>query len=105
MKLNKLAFALATGIFWGAIIFLATWWIIIRKGTGEHIELLGRFYLGYKPTPPGSLIGLIYGFVSGFVGGYIFSALYNAFVQPPVESTFQIPENQKEPSEENSQEL
>lgn len=104
MKLNKIAFALATGIFWGALIFLATWWIIIRKGTGEHIELLGRFYLGYKPTAPGSIIGLIYGFITGFIGGYVFSALYNAFVQPPVEKEIQITENTEEPYEEDSQE-
>lgn len=79
MKLNKTGFAVAAGILWGATIFLATWWIIVRGGTGENIAKLGRFYLGYEPTPVGSIIGLIYGFINAFVGGYIFAAIYNAF--------------------------
>jgi len=81
MKLNKAAFGLAAGIIWGAMIFLATWWIIIRGGTGENIALLGRFYVGYTPTPVGSVIGLVYGFIDGFITGYIFALIYNAFVR------------------------
>ena len=86
MKLNKTAFGLAAGVLWGAALFLATWWIIIRQGTGENIRLLSRFYIGYSPSPIGSLVGLIYGFIHMFIGGYIFAALYNAFSCPASEA-------------------
>ena len=79
MKLHKVALGMAAGILWGATIFLATWWIVIRGGTGENIALLGRFYIGYTPTPVGSIIGLVYGFIDGFIAGYIFALIYNAF--------------------------
>ncbi len=77
MKLNTLAFGVALGIVCGATIFLATLWVIMTGGPGEHLALLGRFYLGYQVTVLGSVLGLIYGFIDGFIGGVIFAALYN----------------------------
>ena len=82
MKLNKVAFGFAAGIIWGGIVFLATWWIVVRGGTGEMISRLGRFYIGYAPSPSGSILGLIYGFVSAFIVGVLFAAIYNAFAVP-----------------------
>lgn len=81
MELNKKAFALASGVIWGALIFLSTIWVVLRGG-GEHLSLLNQFYIGYTPTYPGSLIGLVYGFVDGFIVGYILAALYNALSKP-----------------------
>ncbi len=77
MRLNTLAFGVALGIVWGATVFLATLWVILAGGPGEHLALLGRFYLGYKITILGGILGLIYGFIDGFIGGVIFAALYN----------------------------
>ena len=82
MKLNKVAFAFAAGIVWGALVFLGTWWVVIRNGTGELISKLGRIYIGYSPSPSGSILGLIYGFVSAFIIGFIFAVLYNSFCNP-----------------------
>ena len=77
MRLNTLAFGVALGIVWGATVFLATLWVMLAGGPGEHLALLGRFYLGYKITILGGILGLIYGFIDGFIGGVIFAALYN----------------------------
>lgn len=85
MKLNKVALGLAGGIVWGAIVFLATWSVILRSGTGELTGKLARFYIGYSMTPEGSIIGLVYGFITAFIIAYIFAALYNAFSGSPKE--------------------
>ena len=105
MKLNKVAFAFATGIMWGAIVFLATWWIVIRGGTGEIISRLGRFYIGYTPSPSGSILGLIYAFVNAFVGGDIFAALYNAFVAPTAEEPVGVAPQPERPAATESGEV
>ena len=77
MRLNTLAFGVALGIVWGVTVFLATIWLILTGGPGEHLALLGKFYFGYKVTILGGILGLIYGFIDGLVGGVIFAALYN----------------------------
>jgi hypothetical protein len=77
MRLNVLAFALAFGIFWGAAIFLSTWWMMFIHGSYGSPTFLAYFYLGFKITPVGSLIGLGWGFLDGLVCGAIFSSLYN----------------------------
>jgi len=81
MKLNKVACGLAAGIIWGLTIFIATIWVIVSGGGGEHLALLNRFYIGYSVTYGGSFLGLIYGFVDGFVFGWLFAFLYNLFVR------------------------
>ncbi len=78
MKLNVLAFALASGLLWGISVFLLTWYLIFMEGAAPDDKLLiGRFYLGYRVTPIGSLIGLAWALPDGFIGGVIFAWLYN----------------------------
>jgi len=77
MKFNVKAYALAFGIWWGAGLFLLTWWIIILEGSSGEATLIGRVYPGYNISPVGSLLGLGWGFVDGFVFGGIFAWLYN----------------------------
>jgi hypothetical protein len=79
MKLSVGAFALAFGIFWGVAVFLATWWMMYVHGSHGYATPLAYFYLGYKITPVGSLIGLVWGFLDGLVCGAIFAWLYNLF--------------------------
>jgi len=78
MKLNPKAFALASGITWGLTVFLATLWVVV-KGSGEHLQLLSRFYPGYSVSCKGSLIGLIYGLIDGGIFGLVFAWIYNKF--------------------------
>lgn len=81
MKLNKVACGLAAGIIWGLTVFIATIWVIVSGGGGQHLALLDRFYIGYSVTFGGSFLGLIYGFIDGFVVGWIFALLYNVFAR------------------------
>lgn len=54
-------------------------WLVIKGGpvVGPHLTLLGQFFLGYRVTFVGSLIGFAYAFVVGFVGGFAVAWIYN----------------------------
>lgn len=77
MKLNVLAFALTCGIIWGVGLFLITWWLIAFGGEIAEPTFIGRVYLGYRISPLGSIIGLVWAFADGFIAGAIFAWLYN----------------------------
>lgn len=77
MRFNIKAFALTSGIVWGAGVFLLTWWLILRGATTGGMSFLERVYIGYAMTPVGSLIGTAWGFVDALIAGAIFAWLYN----------------------------
>ena len=77
MKLNVKAFALTCGLILGGGLFFITWWIILTGGATGESTFIGRVYLGYRISPLGSIIGLIWAFVDGLIGGGIFAWLYN----------------------------
>lgn len=81
MKLQAWPLGLAAGIVCGASVFLATLWIMIRGGSGEHLALLARFYPGYSVSIGGSILGLTYGFIDGLIGGLVLAWLYNTFAK------------------------
>ncbi len=78
MKLNLRAFALATGIWWGAWLFLLVWWLIATGASGADVGMLGQLYPGYAISPIGSLVGLVWGFACGLISGAVLAWLYNA---------------------------
>ena len=89
LRLNATVQGLVTGIVVGLMIFLATNWLIIKGGTigpegepivGPHLALLNQYFIGYRVTFLGSLIGFAYGFGFGFAGGYLISTMYNWLV-------------------------
>lgn len=77
MKLNVKALALTSGIMWGIGVFILTWWIIISSGVTNETTMIGRVYLGYRISPLGSVIGLVWAFADGLICGAIFAWLYN----------------------------
>src|SRR2546428_4544247 len=79
MRLNATVQGVVTGVVAGLGIFIATNWLIIKGGpvVGPHLALLGQFFIGYRVTFVGSLVGLAYGFVLGFVVGYGVATVYN----------------------------
>ena len=81
LRLNAWVTGMAMGVLAGFAIFVATNWLILKGGesVGPHLALLGQFFIGYKVTFLGSVIGLGYGFVSGFVVGFMLAVLHNRF--------------------------
>ena len=81
LHLNALMTGVALGVLVGLGLFVATNWLILKGGehVGPHLALLGQFFIGYRVTFLGSVIGLGYGLVSGFAVGYMIAALHNRF--------------------------
>jgi hypothetical protein len=79
MRLNAMLHGVVVGILVGLAIFIATNWLVLKGGAvvGTHLALLGQFFVGYRVTFAGSLVGFGYGFASGFVIGYFVAAMYN----------------------------
>jgi len=79
MRLNATVQGAVLGLIAGLGIFIATNWLIIKGGpvVGPHLALLGQFFIGYRVTFVGSLIGFAYGFVLGFCVGYGVASAYN----------------------------
>jgi hypothetical protein len=77
MKLNVKAFALTSGILWGAGVFFVTLWLITLGYEGGMMRQLNHFYFGYSFSVVGAFIGLVYGFVDGAICGALFAWLYN----------------------------
>lgn len=79
MHLNATVQGVVTGLVAGLAIFAATNWLIIKGGpvVGPHLALLGQFFIGYRVTFMGSLIGFAYAFVLGFAVGYGVARMYN----------------------------
>ena len=82
LRINSKVLGLALGLVWGLIIFLLTNWLVIKGGdeVGPHLALLGQYFIGYRVSFFGSLIGLAYGFALGTLFGTIIGWLYNKIV-------------------------
>lgn len=79
LRLNALVQGTIAGLILGLAIFVATNWLVIKGGdvVGPHLALLGQFFIGYRVTFAGSLVGFAYGAALGFVIGYGTAWLYN----------------------------
>ena len=86
LRFNIKMFGLTLGILMGLTIFIATNWLLIKGGTintdgeyvvGPHLQLLRQFFIGYKVTFLGSIIGFIYGFAVGTICGGTIGWTYN----------------------------
>ncbi|MCX7792842.1 MAG: bacteriophage holin [Thermodesulfovibrionales bacterium] len=78
MKLRPLYIGMSIGIVWGLSLFITTW-LSYYTGYGKlFLEVLaGSIYPGYRISPLGSFLGLIYGFVDGLVSGFLIGIIYN----------------------------
>jgi protoporphyrinogen oxidase len=81
-RLDKFSFAVAIGNAAGLFILTASIFLLIKGGQpiGPHLKLLGQFFIGYKLTPKGILIGTTYAFGWGFLLGWLFAYLRNFFL-------------------------
>jgi hypothetical protein len=86
LRLNAKIFGLILGLLMGSAVFLATNWLLIKGGhitpTGEyvvgpHMQLLSQFFIGYRVSFFGSIIGFFYGFALGTLCGAMIGWIYN----------------------------
>ena len=79
LLLNAKVVGLVLGILFALGIFVATNWLVIKGGerVGPHLQLLSQYFIGYKVTFIGSLIGAIYGFAMGTLCGALIGWIYN----------------------------
>ena len=86
LRLNTKVLSLTLGILIGLGIFIATNWLLIKGGhirpdgryvVGPHLRLLSQFFIGYRVSFLGSIIGFAYGFAVGSIGGALIGWIYN----------------------------
>jgi len=79
LRVSATVYGIVTGLIIGLGIFVATNWLVLKGGrvVGPHLLLLRQFFIGYRVTFVGSLIGFAYGFVLGFAIGFAVAWLYN----------------------------
>ncbi len=77
--LNAKVLGLALGVICALGLFVATNWLVIKGGprVGPHLQLLGQYFIGYRVTFVGSLIGAGYGFAVGTLAGAMIGWIYN----------------------------
>ena len=81
--LNVRALGLVLGLLCGMVIFVATNWLVIKGGdpVGPHLSLLGQYFIGYRVSFVGSLIGFAYAFALGAASGVLIGWVYNRIVE------------------------
>jgi ABC-type nitrate/sulfonate/bicarbonate transport system permease component len=79
MEIRKRAFGLAVGLFWGLVMLLGTWFLLLRGSPGEIFSKASSFYIGYSYSFGGAIIGFIYGVVTGFIAGVVIAWFYEKF--------------------------
>ena len=82
LRLNAKILGLVLGLIFGLIIFIATNWLVIKGGdpVGPHLQLLSQYFIGYRVTFFGSLIGFAYGLAIGTCSGTLIGWIYNKIV-------------------------
>jgi hypothetical protein len=77
--LNAKVYGLVVGLIAGLGIFIATNWLVLKGGrqVGPHLSLLSQFFIGYRVTFWGSLVGFVYAFFCGYAAGYSIAWIYN----------------------------
>ena len=80
--LNAGVLGLTLGMLCGLGLFLATNWLVIKGGkqVGPHLALLSQYFIGYRVSFLGSLIGFFYGFAVGTLSGSLIGWIYNRIV-------------------------
>lgn len=79
LSLNARAWGIAFGLVLGGGLFLATLFLVVRGGPtpGQHLQLLGAFFPGYRVSVLGSFVGFVYAFVVGYALGRVIGEVYN----------------------------
>lgn len=79
LVLDAKVLGFTAGILCGLLLFVATNWLVVKGGeqVGQNLQLLGQYFIGYRVSFFGSIIGFFYGFACGTLGGALVGWLYN----------------------------
>ena len=82
LRLNARAWGISFGLLAGLGLFGTTLFLVLKGGenVGQHLQLLGVFFPGYRVTLAGAFVGLVYGFVVGYGVGRLIGTVYNRLV-------------------------
>lgn len=82
VRLRSRVMAIVFAMVGGAGLFLATGWLVARRGVdvGLHLGLLSNYFPGYAVTWPGAVVGFIYGALTGGIVGWSVAWVYNQVV-------------------------
>jgi hypothetical protein len=74
--------AVAGALIGGVGLFVVTIWLVLKGGqdVGQHLQLLGQYFIGYSVTWVGSIIGFFYGALTGGIVGWAVGTIYNKIV-------------------------
>lgn len=74
--------AVVCAMIGGIGLFAVTAWLLLKGGprVGEHLQLLGHYFIGYSVSWTGSLVGLFYGALTGGIVGWTIAIIYNKVV-------------------------
>jgi len=77
VRLNAVVAGVVTGLLAGLAVFVATNWLVLKGGrvVGPHLSLLGQYFIGYRVSFVGSLIGFAWGFLAGAAVVWIYNRL------------------------------
>jgi hypothetical protein len=80
VKIHAGVMALVCAVLGGGGLFLMTAWLLIKGGpnVGQHLRLLGHYFVGYSVTWTGSFVGFIYGAIVGGLIGWTVGTIYNS---------------------------
>ncbi len=78
-RFDKLGMAIAMGIVGGLWIFILTLYSW-HHGIQFPMALLRQYFIGYRVSPSGAMIGMTYGFFFSFVWGWFFAYIYNFII-------------------------
>ena len=81
-RMDKFAFATSCGTLAALVIFVATIWLIGKGGAdvGQHLKLIGQYFIGYTVTVKGAFLASGYAFFTGFLLGWSTAYLRNMFI-------------------------
>ena len=90
LRFRAKTLGLIFGFLLGLAVFIATNWLVIKGGhlnesgeyvVGPHLQLLSQFFIGYRVSFAGSIIGFGYGFSLGTLSGALFAWIYNKIAE------------------------
>ena len=82
-RLNVRAWGISVGLVLGLGLLSATLFLVIKGGpnVGQHLNLLGNYFPGYRVTVAGAFVGFVYAFVLGYGAGRVVGTIYNRMVR------------------------